>query len=275
MSDQFSYAIIGKAMEVHRALGPGVDEIFYHELLSERLRLAGIEHLCRPREQLVHRGIVADIFEADLVFPGQLVAELKCLRGTFDPEHFLQVMCYQKFWRLPTALLFDFAKDSLIHRRVNFAATATAACDVNALLADTPNLGDDRELTAAVCDGVGQILETYGFGYRDSTYRGLLAAEFTAESLGCVSQPTAVVRVPHRALGETRCDCLAVGGRFGIQVLALRRSITAADVAILRTHLRLLDLPHGLVVNFGKTHLDHCWVHAPIETPPKPGQPTD
>ena len=101
MSDPFSYAVIGKAMEVHRELGPGVDEIFYHELLSERLRAAGIEHLFRPRENLVHRGIIADTFEPDLVFPGQSVAELKCLRGTFDPEHYLQVICYEKFWRVP------------------------------------------------------------------------------------------------------------------------------------------------------------------------------
>src|SRR5256885_14239246 len=96
-TDPFSYAVIGKAMEVHRQLGPGLDEIFYHQLLSERLRAAGIEHLFRPRQVLMHRGIVADIFEPDLVFPGKMVAELKCLRGEFESEHYLQVICYQKF----------------------------------------------------------------------------------------------------------------------------------------------------------------------------------
>jgi GxxExxY protein len=183
MSDSFSYAVLGKAMEVHRELGPGVDEIFYHELLSERLRASGIEHLFRPREQLLHRGIVADIFEADLVFPSRMIAELKCLRGTFEPEHYVPLICYLKFWSVSTGLL-------------------------------------------------------------------------------CLTQPTADVLVEQRRLGETRCDCLVVGQRFGVQVLALRRSIAAADIAIRRTYLRLLELPHGLILNFGKASLEHCWIHS-------------
>ncbi len=88
-SDPFRYAVIGKAMEVHRELGPGLDELFYHELLSTRLAEAGIEHGSRVRESLMHRGQVADIFEADLVFHSKMVTELKCLRGGFDAEHYV------------------------------------------------------------------------------------------------------------------------------------------------------------------------------------------
>lgn len=260
VSDPFSYAVIGKAMEVHRELGPGLDEVFYHELLSERLRASGIEHLYRPRERLLHRGIVADIFEADLVFPGRLITELKCLRGTFEPEHYVQLICYLKFWRVTTGLLFDFAKDGLLHRRVNYEPLSPSGFDAQSLLTDAPDLGDDRGLAAAICRGVGQVLSAYGVGYRDTTYRGLLAAEFSAEGLVCLTQPTAAVRLQERLLGETRCDCLAIGKRFGIQILALRSSITAADVAILRTHLRVLELPYGLIINFGKTSLDHRWI---------------
>ncbi len=267
MNDPFSFAVIGKAMEVHRELGPGVDEIFYHELLSERLRTAGLEHLCRPRGRLLHRGVVADIFEADLIFPGSLAAELKCLRGVFEPEHYLQLMCYQKFWRVPTGLLFDFAKDGLLHRRVNYQPAPTAGFDGLSLIADAPDLGGDRDLGAAIVQGVAHVIVAHGFGYRDTTYRGLLAAEFNAESLGCLTAPGATVRLNHRPLGETRCDCLAVGGRFGIKVLALRRTITAADVAILRTHLRLLELPHGFILNFGKSTLEHGWIRRPLADP--------
>ena len=60
MSDPFTYAVVGKAMQMRRELGPGLDEVFYHELLANRLRQAGLDHESRPRGQLVHRGIVAD-----------------------------------------------------------------------------------------------------------------------------------------------------------------------------------------------------------------------
>ena len=96
--DPFTHAVIGKAMEVHRELGPGLDEIFYHRLLSEKLVAAGIEHELKPRRELVHRGIVADIFEPDMVFPGRLIPELKVLRGPFAPAHFTQLICYLKLW---------------------------------------------------------------------------------------------------------------------------------------------------------------------------------
>jgi GxxExxY protein len=93
IGDPFTYAVIGKAMQVHRELGPGVEEVFYHDLLSQRLKEANIKHESRPRGRLAHRGILADIFEADLLFPGRLVAELKSLRGAFDPEHYVQLIC--------------------------------------------------------------------------------------------------------------------------------------------------------------------------------------
>src|SRR6266446_6741679 len=105
--DELTYVVIGKAMEAHRNLGPGLDEIFYHELLSSKLKVAGIEHERKPRGRIIHRGIVADHFEADIVVPRQLVAELKVLWEDFAPDHVTQIFCYQKFWRIDTGLLLD------------------------------------------------------------------------------------------------------------------------------------------------------------------------
>ncbi len=262
MSDPFSYAVIGKAMEIHRELGPGVDEIFYHELLSERLRAAGIEHFFRPREKLIHRGIAADIFEADLVFPGKLIAELKCLRGAFEPEHYLQTFCYLKFWRIPTGLLFDFGKESLLHRRLNYESHP-AAFDFREILINAPELHGDAKLAAAIARGIGGVLAVHGLGCRDTTYRGVLAAEFNADGLGCHTQPAAAVCDQGRRLGETQCNCLVIGQRFGIQVLALRHAITAADIAVLRTHLRLLESAPRSGPQFWQNQLEHCWIRRP------------
>ena len=101
MMDALSYKIIGEAMRVHREIGPGVDELFYHELLSEYLTELGIVHLWRPRQTLIHRGRVADIFEPDIVIMEHYVLELKMLKkGRFSPEHYIQLKCYLKFWNI-------------------------------------------------------------------------------------------------------------------------------------------------------------------------------
>lgn len=262
LGDPFTYAVIGCAMEVHRELGPGVDERFYHALLPQKLVAKGVAHISRAREQLIHRGAVADTFEADLLFPGTAAAELKCLHGAFPPENYVQLLCYLKFWNLPVGLLFDFAKDSLMHRRVNRPNHEFVAPDTHRLLEGAPDFGADQSLAVAVCEGVRRIASQYESGYRDTTYRGLLSADFTAEGVRCISLPVATVTAAGQALGETRSDCLAVGDKLALMVLALRETLTATDIATLRTYARLLKLPYGLVVNFGRTRLDHVWLHS-------------
>ena len=60
IKDPFTHQIIGLAMETHRALGPGLVEEFYHQDLVSRLNKSGIEHLSKPRRDLIYRGFVAD-----------------------------------------------------------------------------------------------------------------------------------------------------------------------------------------------------------------------
>jgi GxxExxY protein len=247
-------------MLVHRELGPGLDEVFYHDLLSRRLQDAAIAHESRSRGQLVHRGLVADIFEADLLFPSRLVAELKCPRGGFAPEYYVQLICYLKFWRVSVGMLFDFAKDSLLYRRVNYSEAPPPTLTADDLLQSAPDFGSERPLSEVLCQSVMRISREHGLGYRDTTYRGLLAADLTAEGLCCAAAPVAEVGCDGGVLGETRCDCLAVENVFGVLVLALRTSVTAADRATLQTYLRLLHLPFGLILNFRKNTIEGYWV---------------
>lgn len=74
-------------MATHRELGPGVREEFYHQRLAARLKQIGVGHFSKPRRELVHRDLVADVFEPDIVIPSGLVLELKHLVGGFAPEH--------------------------------------------------------------------------------------------------------------------------------------------------------------------------------------------
>ncbi len=266
MTDEFTYAVIGLAMEVHRELGPGLDEKFYHELLSKKLAAAGLAHLSRPRRELIHRGLMADVFEPDIVFPEKLVLELKCLTGGFDGEHFLQLFCYLKFWKIGVGLLFDFGKESLAYRRIEFSEPQLEPRSTDLMLAGGPASTTIRDLANQVCAATNRVLAEHGLGYRDTTYGGLLLAELRAGGLKCNPNVIAEVRSGEIVLGQTPCPCLLVNEKLAVKVLALRRSITAADLAILRTYLRLLNAPAGLILNFNRTALDFRWVSPTRQT---------
>lgn len=260
--DKFSYAVIGLAMAAHRELGPGLDEIFYHELLAQKLKRAGIAHEFKPRGQLVHRGIVADEFVADLMVASELVLELKVLWGEFAPDHFMQIICYLKFWRLRAGLLLDFGKESLIQKRVVFTAPP-AIFDVAGFVSAAPDFGSDRTVLGPLAEAVARILTEQGLGYRDTTYRGLLFAELKASGVPVLREPVTAIQTDDGVVGETKLPCLVIPERCAVSVVALRDDHRAADRAVLQTCLKHLQLPWGLVVNFGKRQLDCQFVVRP------------
>lgn len=267
--DKFSYAVIGHAMAAHRELGPGLDEIFYHELVAAKLKAAGIPHRFKPRGRLLHREILADEFEADLIVgdePGEsLGVEFKVLWGDFAPDHFTQTICYVKFWQLRAALLLDFGKESLIQKRIVFTEPPRDY-DASALLQNVPTFVTHRETLKQIAESVARVIREHGPGYRDTTYRGLLAAELQAAGAPFAREPLTAVRTAGRLVGEARLPCLVVSGHCGVLVTALRETRCAADRAVLQTCLKHLGLPWGLVINFGKRTAD-CHLVAPPGSP--------
>lgn len=245
--DPFTYAVIGKAMEVHRELGPGLEELLYHRLLSEKLTAAGIEHALKPRLNLLHRGLTADTFEPDMVFPGRLIPELKVLRGAFQPGNLTQLICYLKSWGIPTGLLFDFAKESLFYRRVIYTPVKAAFPTVA-----LPSFVSDPEVATLLLRLLREMLEAHGLGYRETSYQGMLRAALHAEGIPFCAQPLCQVR----SLGPASLRCFAVAGKCAVTISALGDGLGASDRAIVQTYLRWLNLPWGLAVHFGRSLLD-------------------
>lgn len=252
--DPFTHQIIGLAMETHRWLGPGLVEEFYHQDLVSRLGLAGIEHLSKPRRDLIYRGHVADTFEADLVFEGRLIPELKSLRGEFDREHFTQLLSYTKFWRIRTGLLIDFGKPSLYPKRVIYISRTGSFPEVV-----VPEFVTDPQLARVLVQIAGQCLADIGFGYRETTWAGLLSAALQAEQIPFVMNPAVAVA----EVGTTSLRCFVINNQTAITVTALGQEVTAIDRACLQTCLRWLNLPWGICLHFGKANADLKFVSAP------------
>lgn len=266
--DRLSYEVIGLAMEVHRELGPGLAEEFYHQLPSRKLSASGIEHRSKHRERLTHRGQVADEFEADLIVREQLVLELKHLTGGFALDHYTQLICYLKFWGIRTGWLIDFGKESLTRRRIVYDTPPVPPLDTATVLEQSPPHFKDEALLLTLHRSVDRACQTHGLGYRDTSYVGLLMADLRAEGIPFGGRPSTSIIADEEELGRATLNCLTVNDACAFMILALRDGIRAADRAIMQSYLRHLHLPWGIIVNFGKRQLDMRFVLHPKSEKP-------
>lgn len=116
--NSLTYLIIGAAMAVHNALGPGYkEEVYERALVAELIRL-GVEVRNQYRVEVQHAGVVVAIFFLDLFVAGQVVVEIKAFSHQLTNDELAQVINYLKATGAPVGLLFNFGRRKLEYRRV-------------------------------------------------------------------------------------------------------------------------------------------------------------
>jgi GxxExxY protein len=108
--------IIGGAMRVHGALGPGFLEAVYQRALAWELRTAGYAVECERRLAVRYRGCVVGVFVPDLIVDGCVVVEIKAVRA-LAPSHEAQLVNYLNATGIEVGLLLNFGADRLEFRR--------------------------------------------------------------------------------------------------------------------------------------------------------------
>ena len=100
--------VIGCAIAVHRALGPGLLESIYRDCLVIDIKAAGLRVEQEHCVCLHYRGErVSTALRIDLLVEDQLVIETKAVER-LHPVHSAQVITYLKLSGLPFALLINF-----------------------------------------------------------------------------------------------------------------------------------------------------------------------
>jgi GxxExxY protein len=114
--------VIGAAIEVHRALGPGLLESSYQACLSHELTLRGLEWVQQKEVPLQYKGVcVHSAYRIDLLVEGRLVVEVKAIEA-LTPIHRAQLLTYLKLLHLRHGLLINFNVEALargVRRVVN------------------------------------------------------------------------------------------------------------------------------------------------------------
>jgi len=109
-----SHRVIGCAMKVHSALGPGLLESTYEACLEHELQKANIP-LKRQMALPVHYdGVLIDCgYRVDLLIEDQIILELKSI-DRLAPIHEAQLLTYLKLANLNLGLLINF---NVLHLR--------------------------------------------------------------------------------------------------------------------------------------------------------------
>lgn len=104
--ESLATVVIAAALEVHRALGPGLPESAYQNSLSHELGLRGVPHQCEAPVPIWYKGIKVAEGKIDMLVGGRLIVENKVVE-VLNPVHRAQVLSYLHATKLELALLIN------------------------------------------------------------------------------------------------------------------------------------------------------------------------
>ncbi len=106
--NKLSSKIIGAAIEVHKAIGPGLLESVYEECICHELSFAGFSLERQKPLAVRYKGIKLDCgYRLDVVVENRIILELKAC-DKIEPIHKAQLLTYLKLSGLNLGLLLNF-----------------------------------------------------------------------------------------------------------------------------------------------------------------------
>ena len=115
---ELTHKIIGAAMEVHKHLGSGFQEVVYQRALAIEMQLEGLRFE-REFEMLLHyKSYDVGTRRVDFLVEDKIMVEIKAVAGLED-AHLSQAMNYVEAYNLEVGLLINFGAQSLQFKRVH------------------------------------------------------------------------------------------------------------------------------------------------------------
>jgi len=109
--------IIGCAMEVHRALGNGFQEVIYQRALDIEMKMQGLTASREHEMDIFYKGIKIGNRRVDFFVEEKVMVEIKAVVQLED-VHLAQAINYLEAYGLEVGLLLNFGNRSLQYKRV-------------------------------------------------------------------------------------------------------------------------------------------------------------
>jgi GxxExxY protein len=106
--NELAHEVIGSAIEVHRALGPGLLESAYQDCLVHELGIRGIAVETEVMIPIEYKGLrIGEAYRADLLVDNRLMVELKSVESIGE-IHKAQLLTYLRLTKRKLGLLINF-----------------------------------------------------------------------------------------------------------------------------------------------------------------------
>ena len=109
--------IIGAAMEVHKYLGNGFQEVIYQRALSIEMDMQQLAHEREMEMKLSYKGFSIGTRRVDFFVEDKIMVEIKAVKELED-VHLAQAINYLEAYGLDIGLLINFGSTSLQFKRV-------------------------------------------------------------------------------------------------------------------------------------------------------------
>ncbi len=253
-----SRRVIGAAIEVHRELGPGLEEPDYELALSAELTALNIRHNQQHPLPVVYKGVRLDAgYRMDLLVEESLVLEIKAVE-LVHPIHEAQLLTYLRLSGRQLGLLLNFEVPLLadgIRRKVYRLEEAglefPVANDADRL---TEVISAFDVLSNAVLAAAIEVHRHLGPGLLKSAYEECLCHELSGRGLQFQRQKPIAVRFREIDLPKPIEVDVIVAGELPLMLVSVAE-ISPLLEARLIAQLKLGGWEHGLLLNFGATTL--------------------
>ena len=116
--EELTKKIIGRAIEVHKRLGNGFQEVIYQRALGIEMQLAGLDFTREMEMPIFYRDTEIGTRRVDFFAEDKIMVELKALIKLED-VHFAQAINYLEAYKMEVGLLINFGAKSLEFKRVH------------------------------------------------------------------------------------------------------------------------------------------------------------
>jgi GxxExxY protein len=246
LGDDLTKIVIGAAISVHKAFGPGLDEADYERALHLELLSLGVEHECQVPLPLIYKGVQLDCgYRMDLVLAGRLLLELKVV-DKLHPLHEAQLLTYLRLSQMSLGLLMNFnvlmLRDGIV-RRAN-----TIHKPSQPLKSPPPAHGFDA-LSETVLAAAREVKHVLGTGLLRSSYETCLAHELTLLGIKVARGLSANLLYREQIISSKKQVPLLVDDRLMIACHCVNE-LNQLQLARDRSLLKAAGAETGLSINF-------------------------